>query len=282
MTWPAMSSMLTTAAIITRTETVPAFIVNALLSGLLVAAIAGPLGCFVVWRRMSYFGDTLAHSALFGIALGLLLDIRLELAVIVACAMLAILLVFMDNRRGLSTDTILGILAHSSLALGLVIISFTDNQINLMAYLFGDLLTVSGGNLLWIGITSTVVMGILFLNWNRLLAITLHEELAQVEGINTRRMRLLLMLLIALIVAVSMKVVGILLITSLLIIPPACARAFARTPEAMALLASMVGCLAVCGGIASSWLWDTPTGPSIVVMASLLFVIGRLLKPGAD
>ncbi len=256
------------------------FILRALLSGLLVAAIAGPLGCFVLWRRMSYFGDTLAHSALFGIALGLLLDISLDVAVIGACTLLALLLVFMEKRRGLSTDTILGILAHSSLALGLVIMSFTDNQVNLMAYLFGDLLTVSTSNLLWIAATCIVVMAMLFLNWDRLLAITLHEELARVEGIHVTRMRMLLMLLIALIVAVSMKVVGILLITSLLIIPPACARTYAKTPESMATLASIVGTIAVCGGIAASWLWDTPTGPSIVVTASLLFVIGRLLPAG--
>ena len=256
------------------------FILRALLAGLMVAIIAGPLGCFVVWRRMSYFGDTLAHSALFGIALGLLLDINLELAVIMACMLLAVVLVMLENRRGLSTDTILGILAHSSLALGLVIISFTDNQVNLMAYLFGDLLTVSDSNLLWIGATVVIVLGVLFKNWNRLLPITLHEELAQVEGLNVLQLRLLLMMLIALIVAVSMKVVGVLLITSLLIIPPACARAFTKTPETMSAFASMVGCIAVCGGLAASWFWDTPTGPSIVVATSVLFMISRLAGIG--
>lgn len=256
------------------------FILRALLAGLMVAIIAGPLGCFVVWRRMSYFGDTLAHSALFGIALGLLLDINLELAVIMACMLLAVVLVMLENRRGLSTDTILGILAHSSLALGLVIISFTDNQVNLMAYLFGDLLTVSTSNLIWIGLAVVIVLGVLFKNWNRLLTITLHEELAQVEGLNVLQLRLLLMMLIALIVAVSMKVVGVLLITSLLIIPPACARAFTKTPETMSAFASMVGCIAVCGGLAASWFWDTPTGPSIVVATSILFVISRLAGIG--
>ncbi|MBT6044369.1 MAG: zinc ABC transporter permease subunit ZnuB [Gammaproteobacteria bacterium] len=256
------------------------FILRALLAGLMVAIIAGPLGCFVVWRRMSYFGDTLAHSALFGIALGLLLDINLELAVIMACMLLAVVLVMLENRRGLSTDTILGILAHSSLALGLVIISFTDNQVNLIAYLFGDLLTVSDSNLLWIGATVVIVLGVLFKNWNRLLTITLHEELAQVEGLNVLQLRLLLMMLIALIVAVSMKVVGVLLITSLLIIPPACARAFTKTPETMSAFASMVGCIAVCGGLAASWFWDTPTGPSIVVATSVLFMISRLAGIG--
>jgi zinc transport system permease protein len=251
------------------------FILRALVAGLLVAAIAGPLGCFVVWRRMSYFGDTLAHSALFGVAIGLLLDVSLELTVVLACLVLAVLLVLMENRRELSSDTILGILAHSSLALGLVIISFTDNQVNLMAYLFGDLLTVSTNNLIWIGTAVVIVLGILISNWNKLLTITLHEELAKVEGLNVTRVRLLLMLLIALIVAASMKVVGILLITSMLIIPPACARRFSRTPESMAILASIIGCISVCGGIAASWFWDTPTGPSIVVTASLLFLVTR-------
>jgi len=254
------------------------FIARALMAGLMVAIIAGPLGCFVVWRRMSYFGDTLAHSALFGIALGLVMDINLELAVLLACIVLAFALVLMENRRDLSTDTILGILAHSSLALGLVIISFTDNQVNLMAYLFGDLLTVSTQNLVWIGTATTVVLGLLFINWNKLLTITLHAELAQVEGLNIMRIRLLLMLLIALIVAASMKVVGVLLITSLLIIPPACARGFSNTPEKMAILSAITGCIAVCGGLAGSWFWDTPTGPSVVVTASMLFIVSRLIS----
>lgn len=256
------------------------FIIRALLAGLMVAIIAGPLGCFVVWRRMSYFGDTLAHSALFGIALGLLLQVNLELSVLAACALLAVVLVLMENRRNLSTDTILGILAHTTLALGLVIISFTDNQINLMTYLFGDLLTVSVEELLWIGVVVVIILGILFQNWNNLLAITLHQELAQVEGLNVTRVRLLLMILIALMVAVSMKVVGILLITSLLIIPPACSRDFARTPEAMAAIASATGCLAVAGGLWASWIWDTPTGPSIVVAAGLLFLLSRFTGLG--
>ena len=257
------------------------FIFRALLAGLMVALIAGPLGCFVVWRRMSYFGDTLAHSALLGVALGLLTDISLELTVIIACLGLAFLLVFLENRRELSTDTLLGILAHSALALGLVLISFTDSQVNLVAYLFGDLLTVSAENLWWIAGTLAVVTLMVIMNWNRLLTITLHEELAQVEGLDVIRVRLLLMVLIALIVAVSMKVVGVLLITSLLIIPPSCARFFARTPESMAIIASLVGSAAVCMGLSASWLWDTPTGPSIVLSASLLFIASRLLKNSA-
>lgn len=254
------------------------FVIRSLIAGLLIALIAGPLGCFVVWRRMAYFGDTLAHSALLGISLGLLLELNLQLAVILACLGIALLLVLMETRQSLSSDTILGILAHSALAFGLVAFSFTDVQINLTTYLFGDLLTVSKQDLLWIGSGVFISLSLLIIFWNRLLTITLHQELAQVEGLNVGRIRLILMLLIALVVAVSMKIIGMLLITSLMIIPPACARYFSDTPEKMAISASLIGCLAVCGGLAASFYWDTPTGPSIVVVAALIFTASSLLK----
>ncbi len=255
------------------------FIVRAVLAGLLLAAVAGPLGCFIVWRRMAYFGDTLAHSALLGVALGLLLDINMQLAILFACCLLAALLVLMEKNKSLASDTLLGILAHSSLALGLVMLSFTSVQIDYMSYFIGDLLTVSIRELWWIAGGAILALGTLLLFWNRLLSITLHQELAQVEGLDVTRLRLLLMLVMAVVVAVSMKIVGVLLITSLMIIPPATARHFAKSPEQMALGASLAGALAVCGGIGASWIWDTPTGPSIVVMAALLFLISAMLKP---
>lgn len=254
------------------------FIVRALLAGMMLALIAGPLGCFIVWRRMAYFGDTLAHSALLGLALGLLLDINMQLAVVVVCCGLAVLLVMMEKNKSLATDTLLGILAHSALALGLVVLSFTNIQIDLMAYLFGDLLTVSNNELIWIAAGSLGTFVTLLLFWNKLLAISLHQELAQVEGLNVNGLRLLLMLIMALVIAVSMKIVGVLLITSLLIIPPATARRFAASPEQMAIGASIAGCLAVGGGIAASWFRDTPPGPSIVAMSALLFMLSALFR----
>jgi zinc transport system permease protein len=257
------------------------FILRALLAGLLLAAVAGPLGCFIVWRRMAYFGDTLAHSALLGIAFGLLLDINMQLAVVLACCLLALLLVLMEKNKSLASDTLLGILAHSSLALGLVMLSFTSVQVDLQSYLFGDLLTISRGELWWIAGGAILALGTLFIFWNRLLSITLHQELAQVEGLNVTGLRLLLMLVMAVVVAVSMKIVGVLLITSLMIIPPATARHFARSPEQMALGASLAGVLAVCGGIGTSYIWNTPTGPSIVVIAAVLFLLSAAVKARA-
>ena len=259
----------------------PDFVLRALLAGLLLAAVAGPLGCFIVWRRMAYFGDTLAHSALIGIAFGQLFDINMQVAVVVACCALAVLLVLLEKNKLLASDTLLGILAHSSLALGLVMLSFTSVQIDYMSYLFGDLLTVSKSELLWVAGGALLALGTLLAFWNRLLSITLHQELAQVEGLDVTRLRLLLMLVMAIVVAVSMKIVGVLLITSLMIIPPAIARHFAKSPEQMAFGASAAGALAVCGGIAMSYFGNTPTGPSIVLTAALLFLITAAMKARA-
>jgi len=252
------------------------FLIRAVLAGLVLAVVAGPLGCFIVWRRMAYFGDTLAHSALLGISLSLLFQVNVQLAVILACCGVALALVFLERRRSLATDTLLGILAHSSLALGLVLLSFTDNRIDLMAFLFGDLLAVSAQELWVMVLGGLLSCAVLACFWNPLLALTLHQELAQVEGLPVARLRLLLMLVMAVVVAVSMKIVGVLLITSLLIIPPAAARRFATSPEQMALGASALGCIAVLLGIGASWWWDTPTGPSIVVVAALLYLVGSL------
>jgi len=259
----------------------PDFLLYALLSGLGVAVVAGPLGAFAVWRRMAYFGDTLAHSALLGVTFGLLLQINLSFAVAVGCLLLALLLVALQHGRLLATDTLLGILSHSTLALGLVTLSlFTENRIDLLAYLFGDILSASRTDVLTIWAISLAVGALLIWLWRPLLAITVHEELAQVEGVPAAAVRTALMLLMALVIAIAMKVVGALLITALLIIPAAASRRLTQTPEQMALGASLLGALSVCGGLAASFIWDTPAGPSIVLSAGLLFALSLLVPQG--
>ena len=255
------------------------FLLHALLGGIGVALIAGPLGAFVVWRRMAYFGDTLAHAALLGIALGILIDIDLNLAVILCCVLLALLLVSLQRKHFIATDTLLGIMAHSTLSLGLVALSFLPEvRVDLMGYLFGDLLAVSRNDLLWIYGGGLLVLALLVKLWNPLLSITVDEELAQVEGVKVAQVRLALMLLVGIVIAVAMKIIGVLLITSLLIIPAAASRRFARSPEQMALLASLIGVVAVCLGLAGSYQWDTPAGPSVVVCAALLFLLSQLFS----
>ncbi|WP_373766994.1 zinc ABC transporter permease subunit ZnuB [Glaesserella sp.] len=249
------------------------------LAGVLLTFITAPLGAFVVWRKMAYFGDTLAHSALLGVALGIFLDIDPYLAVILMTVLLAFGLVWLERHSNHAIDTSLGIIAHCSLSLGVLTISLLDNvRVDLMSYLFGDLLAIGFNDVIFIGIGVICVASILALFWTKLLSITVSPELAQIEGLHVSKLRLLLMVLTALTIALSMKFVGALIITSLLIIPSATARRFAKTPEGMVGYAILFSILAVTGGLAFSAVKDTPAGPSVVVCAGLLFLISLCKK----
>ena len=248
------------------------FLVRASLAGLGVALITGPLGAFVVWRRMAFFGSTLAHSALMGVALGLLFDWDPVVGVVLLCAIVSIALAILRTRSRLADDTLLGILAHGTLAIGLIAVTFLETvRFDLMGYLFGDILAVTASDLIWIYGGGIAVLAVLIAIWRPLLAITVHEELARAEGVRVTEINLLFMLLMALVVAVAMKIVGILLVVALLIIPAAAARRFSRTPEQMACVATVVGMASVAAGLGGSFGFDTPAGPSIVLMALILF-----------
>ena len=250
------------------------FLLRALLGGIGVAAVTGPLGCFVVWRRMAYFGATLSHAALLGVALGFLLDVHVVAGVVGTSLLVSMLLVALRQQERLAGDTLMGILAHSALAFGLVALAFMEDlRVDLMGYLFGDILAITWLDVGIIAVGGVVVLGALVALWRSLLSATVHEELAAVEGVHLRRVELIFMVLMAVVIAVSMKIVGILLITSLLIIPAAVARHFSRSPEQMAVLAALAGMLAVTLGLAGSFYWDTPAGPSVVVAATGLFAL---------
>ncbi|CCO49351.1 High-affinity zinc uptake system membrane protein znuB [Vibrio nigripulchritudo SOn1] len=255
------------------------FLLPSIIAGIAIALIAGPLGSFVVWRRMAYFGDTLAHASLLGLSLGFLLDINIYLALVVCCVALAMILVTLQKQKVVATDTLLGILAHSSLSLGLVAISFFDNvRVDLMGYLFGDLLAVSPEDLTFIFAGGIFIIAVLVYFWQPLLSSGVNEELANIEGINTDFMRLILMLLVGIVIAVGMKFVGALLITSLMIIPAAAARRFSSTPEQMAVLSSVFGVIAVLSGLTFSWNLDTPAGPSVVISAAMIFILSQFKR----
>lgn len=253
------------------------FLLRALAGGIGVALVAGPLGCFVVWRRMAYFGDTLSHAALLGIALGFVAGINLMLAVALVGLALAGVLVLMQRQRKLATDTLLGLLSHTTLSLGLIAVALLQTvRVDLMSYLFGDILSVSDGDLAWIWGGGAVVLAALAWLWRPLLAMTVNEDLARVEGVPVLATQLAFMMLMAATIALAMKVVGVLLITALLIIPAACARRFARTPEIMAVMAAIVGALSVCGGLGASFRADLPAGPAVVVAAAALFLLSQI------
>ena len=256
------------------------FFWRSLLAGAGVALVAGPLGCFVVWRRMAYFGDTMAHSSLLGVALGFLLGIDLMLGVFAVALVVALLLFAFQRQRQLASDAVLGTLSHASLSLGILVISLmTWVRVDLMSYLFGDILAVDVKDLLWIYGGGGVALGVLLWIWRPLLAVTVDEALAQAEGIPTLRLQLVFMLLIAGLIALAMKIVGILLITSLLIIPATAARRYSRTPEQMAMGAALVGVASVGLGLTTSLHFDTPSGPSIVVAAVLFFLCSVVPLP---
>ncbi|RZA27748.1 MAG: hypothetical protein EOP92_41110 [Lysobacteraceae bacterium] len=250
------------------------FFSRALIAGIGLALVTGPLGCFIVWRRMAYFGDTMAHSALLGVALSFLLDINLTLGVFVVAATVSLALLLLQRRNALSTDALLGILSHSTLAIGLVLVAFmTWIRVDLMGFLFGDILAVSVWDIALIYGGGLVILVTLALMWRPLLAATVNPDLAEAEGLRPEVSRVVFMLLLACVIAIAMKLVGVLLITSLLIIPAATARRLSATPEQMAVISAVLGALAVAGGLFGSLRYDTPSGPSIVVAALALFLI---------
>lgn len=255
------------------------FLLRALLAGLALVLIAGPLGVFIIWRRMAYFGDTLSHSAILGVALGFLLSIDINIGILVSTVLVAILLILAQRQKQLGSDTLLGIMTHSALALGLVLISFVEGvRVDISSWLFGDVLSVSWNDLGMIGIGVAIVLVVLAFIWKPLLSLTVHEELARVEGVNVALVSATYTLLVAVLVAIAMKIIGALLITSLLIIPAATARKFSNSPEKMAVFAVISGMLAVVLGLAASYLWDTPAGPSIVAAASGLFLVSQIFR----
>ena len=250
------------------------FFSRALIAGVGVALVAGPLGCYIVWRRLAYFGDTLSHAALLGVALALLFQVNITLSVFSVSVFVSLALVLLQRRITLSADALLGLLAHSALAVGMVALSFmTWVRVDLMGFLFGDILAVTPFDIAVIWGGGFFVLLILVIFWQSLFAATVNLELAQAEGMKPEQANIIFMMLMAAVIAISMKIVGVLLITSMLIFPAAIARRFASGPEQMALIAALVGIIAVFGGLYGSLQWDTPAGPSIVVAASSFFIL---------
>ncbi|SDQ72522.1 iron chelate uptake ABC transporter family permease subunit [Pseudovibrio sp. Tun.PSC04-5.I4] len=250
------------------------FIVRAMLAGIGLALVSGPLGCFVVWRRMAYFGDTMSHSALLGVALAFLLNINLMVGVIGVTVTVSLCLLFLQKRGSLSTDALLGLLSHSALALGMVLIAFMGSvRFDLLSLLFGDILAVGTVDVIAIYVCAAVILVLLYLLWRPLLASTVNRELAEAEGLNPERTQLIFMIMMAAIIAIAMKIVGVLLITALLIIPAATARWFAKSPEQMAIASSLIGVASVVLGLEGSLQFDSASGPSIVVAGMCLFLL---------
>lgn len=253
------------------------FLVKALLAGITISIVAGPLGSLMIWRRMSYFGETLAHSTLLGASFALLINVNMYVGLLVICMLVAVMLSILSRQKNLATDAILGILSHTALAAGLIMAtSINGIKIDLLSFLFGDILSINNSDLILILTVVVIVFCILARMWRLMLASTVQEDIAKVEGIKTDLVGLVFILLLAMVFAVAMKLIGVLLITALLIIPASSARQLADSPEKMAFLASLIGAACVCCGLLISINLDWPVGPAIVMCASAVFCLSFL------
>ena len=250
------------------------FFIRALVAGIGVAIVTGPLGCFVVWRRLSYFGDTLAHSALLGVTMAYSFQFNIAISVFLISSLIALILIKLQKRTNLPGDALLGLLAHSSLAVGLVVIGFlTFIRFDIMGLLFGDILAVNVTDLLIIWFGGGLILLVLKIIWKPLFASTVNYELAEAEGLNPDRAKAIFTILMAAIIAISIKMVGLLLITGMLIIPAAMARNLSDSPFKMVLFSIIGGLLSVLIGLFSSLEFNTPSGPSIIAAALFLFIL---------
>ena len=253
------------------------FFIRALFAGIGVALVTGPLGCFVVWRRLSYFGDTLSHSALLGVTIAYTLEFNIAFSVFIISSLIALILIQLQKRTNLPGDALLGLLAHSSLAVGLVVIGFlTFIRFDLMGLLFGDILAVTTQDILIIWFGGLIILGILFYIWKSIFAATVNYDLAAAEGMKPDLSNFIFTLLLAGIIAISIKMIGALLITGLLLIPAATARSLSSNPRQMVIISILVGIISVILGLFSSLELNTASGPSIIVAALVLFILSLI------
>ena len=254
------------------------FFVRALVAGIGVAIVTGPLGCFVIWRRLAYFGDTLSHSALLGVTLAFSFSVNISLSVFFVSGIIALLLLSLQKRTKLPGDALLGLLAHSSIAVGLVLIGFlTFIRFDIMGLLFGDILSVTANDILIIWCGGSLILIILYFIWSSLFAATVNYDLAAAEGMNPDRSNVVFTLLLAGVIAISIKMIGVLLITGLLLIPPALARNLSNNPAQMVIFSIIGGVVSVVLGLFSSLEFNTASGPTIIVVALILFILSMLV-----
>jgi zinc transport system permease protein len=254
------------------------FILRGILAGIAVALISGLVGCFVVWRRMSYYGESIAHSSLLGVGFAIVMGVSINLGLVFTCLLFGILFLWLQHSKVLSSDTLLGVLAHLALALGIIVISLNKIKIDIHAFLFGDILTVSSSDLWAMYLGVLIAVFLICYNWSSLLLVTIDEDLAKAEGVNTLNINLLFTSILTIVVAISIQIIGLLLITAMLIIPAAASRRLTNSPETMALVATFIGIVSVILGILLSVEIDAPSGPSIVLVSAILFFLSPILS----
>jgi zinc transport system permease protein len=252
------------------------FLWRATAGAALLGAAAGPVGCFVLWRRMAYLGESVAHMGLLGAAIGLLTGVAPLLGVGVL-AVTAALIMARAADGAIPAGTFVGIVGHVGLALGFILLASMETvRTDLLGYLFGDVLALSNADLVEIAGASFAVLLATCYFWRGWLIATVNADIARAESRVNRLADVIFLVLVAALVAVGLRVVGALLIVALLIIPPAAARPLSRTPEVMAILAAFIGAASAPLGLAAAYVKDIPAGPSIVLTTAAIFVATSL------
>jgi zinc transport system permease protein len=258
------------------------FLIRAMIGAGLLGAAAGPIGCIVLWRRMAYLGESVAHLGLTGVAAGILLGVSPLIGVVVLAILAALVMARAgESARGLiPSGTIIGIVGHVGLALGFVLLATMDTvRADLLGYLFGDVLALSTSEIIWIAAASAGLLVAIAVLWRPLIALSINRDIAIAEGTRHRLADTAFLVLVAILVALGLKIVGALLIVALILIPPAAARAFSRTPEAMAVLSAFLGAASAPLGIELAWMSNAPAGPSIVLAAAALLSVSLVMQP---
>ena len=259
------------------------FILRGLTAAVLMAILASPIGCLMIWRRMAYFSDSLSHSALAGVLFGLALGIGQNAGVSVIVCLTALLLIQIPDRFVIGTDLLLLIIGQTALCTGIIGFSYMPGvRTDLTAYLFGDVLSVTKNDLIFIFLSGVFCAVLLILNWKKLIFTAIAPDIARSEGLSSKKLSIVFMILTALFVASALKTTGILLISALLIIPPCSARFFAKTPEQMACLGALIGIICVVTGFASSILLDAPAAPAMEIACASFFLICVMLRNKKD
>lgn len=247
------------------------FFLRALAAALGLALVAAPLGALVVWQRMAYFGETMAQASLLGVALSLAVGSSLTMSVLVVAVLAALLILLLSRQHVLPLDSVLGLLHHGSLAAGIIAAALVAGpSVDLLGYLFGDIFAVTGADLVWIYGGGALVLGVLYFIWQPMLRLAVHEELAVAEGVAGTRIKAVFMLLLAMTIAIAIKILGILLVIAFLVVPAAAARPFVRTPEQMVVVTALVAAVGVVAGLLLSARSDAPGGPAIVLVLAAL------------
>ena len=247
-----------------------------LLAATALALAAAPIGAVLLWRRMAYFGDALSHASLLGVAVALAVHLPVVPAVLATALVVAAAVVWLRRQGRLAHDALLGTFAHGLMALGLLIAALFIGEVELHAVLFGDVLRMGVAEALLVIAGAVLVLAFLARNWQPLVLSAVSEELALAEGVPARRLHVWLAFAAALLLAMAARATGLLLFTSLLVIPAASARAISDTPERMAAIGAVLGVASVIGGLFVARAWDVPSGPAIVVAAFGFFPLFHL------